>query len=440
MDLRDKRIAVLGAGGSGFAAAGLARSRGAQVRAFDSGDPEGLRGAVARFERLGVPLVCGEGALDPGGAWDLAVLSPGIDTSWPLATAFSDAADELIGEIELAARLNRAPLIAITGTNGKTTTTELVAKMLGSVGLRAAAAGNIGLAFSEVVEKGEPLDWIVLEVSSFQLETISTFAPRIAVWLNFAPDHMDRYESVDAYRSAKMRIFENLPDNGLAIHRHGDVPTLGRRGVTFSAFDGGADFTLEDGAIRRAGTDRSFEFESCQLQGRHNAENVMVALAVADHLGLSWESVGEAIRDFRPPPHRAEKIATVGGALWVNDSKSTNLHSLESALAGQERPVVLIVGGKNKGLDFSTLGDVARDHVREAVCFGEIADDIAAAWEGLAPCRTVETVAEAVQVARDAAEAGDVVLFSPGTSSFDQFRGYEARGDAFREAVLALET
>lgn len=437
MDLAGKRIAVLGAGGSGQAAAALGRSRGAEVAAFDSGSPEKLAPAAAKFAALGVPLTCGEDALRPPRAFDLCVLSPGIDASWPIAEAFAGASGELVGEIEFAWRLGRAPVIGVTGTNGKTTTTSLVAAMLAAAGLRSVAAGNIGLPYSEVVLSGRDYDWIVLEVSSFQLETVSTFAPRIAMWLNFAPDHMDRYAAVADYFRAKRRIFANLGPGDLAVRKLECELGLAGRETTFSAFAPGADLGYGSGAIEHRASGRRFPFAKGGLQGRHNAENVMAALAAADELGIPWAEVEPAILFFKAPPHRCEKVATIDGALYLNDSKSTNLHSLESALAGQDEPVVLIAGGKNKGLDFGDLREVAGRAVREAVCIGEIAGHIASAWEGAVPCRLAAGVDDAVEIARSLARPGEIVLFSPGTSSFDMFTGYEARGECFRKSVLA---
>jgi UDP-N-acetylmuramoylalanine--D-glutamate ligase len=437
MDLAGKKIAVLGAGGSGYAAAALGLARGAAVSVFDSGGPEKLAPAVARFADLGAPLTCGGEALRPPGRFDLCVISPGIDASWPIAAAFASASGELIGEIEFAWRLGTAPVIAITGTNGKTTTTALVAAMLDAAGLRAVAAGNIGLPYSEVVLSGQKYDWIVLETSSFQLETISTFAPRIALWLNFAPDHMDRYRTLEDYFNAKKRIFANLGGEALAIRKLECDLGLSVRETTFSAFKPGGDFTYGAGSIAHPATGRLFPFAQGELQGKHNAENVMAALAVADELSVAWGSIEQAMLAFKAPPHRCEKVAVIDGAIYLNDSKSTNLHSLESALNGQEDPVILIAGGKNKGLDFSELREAASRSVREAVCIGEIAGHIASAWDGAVPCHLAAGVDDAVGMARAIARPGEIVLFSPGTSSFDMFSGYEARGECFRRAVLA---
>lgn len=438
MRLDGKKVAVLGAGGSGFAAATLALAQGASVVAYDSGDPGKLASAVERFRDAGIELVCGEDALSPRERFDLSVLSPGIATTWPIAITFAENSTELIGEIEFAWRFSDVPVIAITGTNGKTTTTSLVAEMLKAAGLKAVAAGNIGLAYSEVVLANEDLDWVVLEVSSFQLETIDTFAPKISVWMNFAPDHLDRYDSVEDYREAKLNLFRNAGKDILVIRKFEDELGLKAPETTFSAFTSGADFGYGNGRIIRAEDGRGFDFSICELQGKHNAENVMVALAVADRVGIEWTRVAPAIQEFRAPAHRCEKVAVIEGITFLNDSKSTNLHSLESALAGQEKPVVLIVGGKDKGLDFSSLNTLVGEDAKAVIAIGEIGPRIAGIWDGIVPCTVCSSVEEAVIRAKEKASSGDVVLFSPGTSSFDMFSGYEERGVAFRHAVASL--
>ncbi|MDF1824360.1 MAG: UDP-N-acetylmuramoyl-L-alanine--D-glutamate ligase [Verrucomicrobiales bacterium] len=439
MNLSGKHIAVLGAGGSGIAAASLALHCGAHVAAFDSGDAGKLAPAVEKFADKGIVLTCGDAALSPERRYDLAVISPGIDAASPIGKVFQAASDELIGEIEFADRLCEVPVIAITGTNGKTTTTSLVTEMLNAAGRKAVAAGNIGKPYSEVVLEGALLDWIVLEVSSFQLETVVDFSPEVAVWMNFAPDHMDRYEGIEDYRAAKLRLFERIDESKLVISKYEDGLSFPDQ-ITFSAFADAADLGYSEGKVIHRASSREFDFSAGQLHGKHNAENVMVALAVADRLGLGWDEVTSSVNAFDAPGHRCEKVGVVGGVTFINDSKSTNLHSLESALAGEERPVILIVGGKDKGLDFSSLNDLVSSRVREAVCIGEIADEISDQWSGLIPCWTAVDVDDAVSKSLSLAVSGEVVLFSPGTSSFDMFRGYEERGEAFREAVAVRAT
>lgn len=437
MDVKGKEIAVLGAGASGLGAARLARARGASVRAFDSGDPEKLAERAALFAEEGVELRTGDEALSVPKGTDLAVISPGIDPASPLARAFSGGKFETVGEIEFAWRFAKAPVVAVTGTNGKTTTTDLIATVLRAAGLRTEAAGNIGLPFSEVILKGEDCDVHTLELSSFQLEGISTFRPRVAVWMNFAPDHLDRYRSVEEYRAAKMRIFENQTEADWSVVKEEERFHAGRKQVTFSAFSHGADYRYEDHFI--VGPEGPvLDFRKTALLGVHNAENMMAALAAAACLGLSSEKAVPALLSYRGFPHRCEPIATVGGIEYVNDSKATNLHAVESSLLGQEQPVILIAGGKDKGLDYRELRGEVAGKVRRAICLGEIADHIAEAWSDLVPCDRVATLEEAVALAHAAARAGETVLFSPGTSSFDMFRGYEERGEVFREAVQGL--
>ena len=434
MDLKGKDVAVLGAGGSGIAAAALALGCGASVTAFDSGDPRKLAPSVEKFAEMDVVLTTGEEALSPAKKFDLAVISPGIDENWPIGKAFQEASSELIGEIELAWRLSEIPVIAITGTNGKTTTTALIAHMLEGCGLKAVAAGNIGYAYSEAIHSGEKYDWIVIEVSSFQLETIRSFRPQIAIWTNFAPDHMDRYGSVEDYHSAKMRIFQNYDDESFAILKNEDGIDL-PNAVTFSAFQLGGCYFYEKGEIHSSQSASAFDFSSCRLHGLHNAENVMMALAVAARLGLDRDAVSEAIKTFEAPAHRCEPIPTDDGITWVNDSKSTNLHSLESALRGQEKAVILVCGGKEKGLDYAEITELASASAKHVICIGETAEKITAVWGDELPCEIADSLSTAVAKAAEVAEDGDIVLFSPGTSSFDMFSGYVERGNQFREAV-----
>jgi UDP-N-acetylmuramoylalanine--D-glutamate ligase len=439
MKLRGKQIAILGAGSSGIAAAALAVREGGVVTAYDNGDAERLAGAVASFAALGVNLYTANEALNPEGQFDLTVISPGIDLAWPIAQTFAERSMELIGEIEFAWRFCDAPVIAITGTNGKTTTTTLIDEMIRAAGLNSVAAGNIGLPFSEVVRSEVHYDWIVLEVSSFQLETIVRFSPSVAIWVNFAPDHLDRYADLEAYRQAKLRIFLNRTATQLAIVKAEDNLGLDGSVTTFSAFSDEGNWCYREGGIlEHRDNGRRFSFENCELLGKHNAENVMAALAVAERLGLDWGKVDDCISRFRPPAHRCEKVGEKDGVIYVNDSKSTNLHSLASALRGQVSPVVLIAGGKDKGLNFGELREEVAERVRAVVCLGEIKEHLMSSWSDLLPCHPVDSVPDAVAKARELAESGDLVLFSPGTSSFDMFSGYVARGDAFREAVTSL--
>lgn len=439
MNLRGQRIAILGAGASGQAAARLAVADGADwVGVYDSGDPEKLAGVVALLEASGIAHGFGESALSAPDDLNLVVVSPGIDVGWPIAQAFLKSGAPLIGEIEFAWRHCECPVVAITGTNGKTTTTELTAAVLEAGGLRTIAAGNYGHAFSEVILSGQRFDVVTLEISSFQLETITSFRPKVAVWLNFAPDHLDRYDSIQSYRAAKLRVFEFQEADDFAVINAAEPPDSGEAEiVSFSAFGATADFDYREGWIRFRG-EPILDFSSVRLHGKHNAENVMAAMAVGICLGIDPRIVLETVRNYAPPSHRCEPVGEVRGSLYINDSKATNLHALASSLRGQEKPVVLIVGGKEKGLDYGEIRELLAGKVSQAVCLGEISGKIARAWEGVVPCACAASMEDAVRLAGNAAAPGQTVLFSPGTSSFDMYSGYAERGDAFRRAVRAL--
>lgn len=393
----------------------------------------------ARLAAEGIEIREGDAATGDIEGIDLAVLSPGIDAKAPLARAFSDKGILLIGEIEFADRFNEKPVIAITGTNGKTTTTELIERILNANGQATVAAGNYGRAYSEVVLSFPDCDVITLEVSSFQLETIVDFRPHISVWMNFAPDHLDRYAGVAEYRAAKMRIFENQTEDDFAVVNARDgLGALVPRTITFSAFDDTADYHLRGSEILYR-EEPVCDFAACRLRGTHNAENLMAALAVGNIRGIPFPAMEKAVEDYTPPPHRSELVATIDGHEFINDSKATNLHALAQALRSQPQPVVLIAGGKDKGLPFEELRDLVAAKASHVVAIGEIRNAIVAAWSPGVACEAADSLADAVAKARAAAGAGQTILFSPGTSSFDMFRGYEDRGEAFRGIITRIQ-
>jgi UDP-N-acetylmuramoylalanine--D-glutamate ligase len=324
-------------------------------------------------------------------------------------------------------------VVAITGTNGKTTTTELVAAMLQTGGLRSIAGGNIGKPYSEIVLEGQSFEVLTLEVSSFQLERIESFHPRVAVWLNLTPDHLDRYRDLDEYRAAKLRIFDFQTAEDFAIINATEVlPDLRARRTTFSAYAPHGDFSLDGRRIHFQGQP-VLDLKTTRLRGPHNAENAMAALGVARALGLTFDSVLAALRDYQPAPHRCELVAQRGGIDFVNDSKATNLDALEKALRSEERPVILIAGGKDKGFEFGSLAQLVATKVRRAVLIGEMAGRIESDWRAFVPCEVAGySLERAFALASQAAQPGDVVLLSPGTSSFDMFKSYADRGDQFR--------
>lgn len=435
MELAGKHVAILGVGRSGRAAAALALRHGAIVSVWDQAGPEAFEGMDEAV------TVHPHATLTQAEGWvsDLLIVSPGIETTGPLVRAFSRQAGEVLGEVEFASRFYQGKIVGITGTNGKTTTTGLVSLILEKAGLGGTACGNYGTPLSEVVlAEGHPAA-IALELSSFQLETVSSLRPDVVVWLNFSPDHMDRYPSVDAYRAAKSRIFRNLGDRETVVIHDGEViPEVSSTIITFSTSSAQSPWFYDGRRILRSGTEVIALEESTSLRGLHNAENAMAAMAACEAFGVPHSLSVEALQGCSAPLHRCELVRTLDGVEYLNDSKSTNLHALESAVRSQSRPIVLIAGGKEKGLDYSPLVPVIRDRVLSAVTFGEIGKELCGVFAAAVPSESVGELGEAVRLAQQKAPRGSVVLFSPGTSSFDQFSGYEHRGDSFREYVHLL--
>jgi len=439
--LAGQRVLVIGLGVSGRSAAAFLSERGAHVTAADERGADAL-GALDL--PASVETVVGAPLPDPAD-FDLVVPSPGVPPA-----RYAARARRIWGDLELAARHLAVPIVAVTGTNGKSTTVRLVEAMLRAAGLRAEAAGNVGRPALELV--GLPLDAAVLEVSSFQLETVESFRPRVAVLLNLAPDHLDRHGDFAAYRDAKARMFArqgpedaavlNAADPAVAelagrtrarvlrFHREGPPAEVGAGCAWFDA----GSIRLRLGAeLTRVGLD------GLTLRGLHNVENVMAALLAMSALGASPAAAARALPGFAGLPHRAELVARRGGVDWVDDSKATNPHAAERTLAGGERPIVWIAGGRDKGLDYDALADVASERVREALLIGEAAPKLAQALRGRVPCFEAGTLDAAVRRAAEIARDGDVVLLAPACSSLDQFTSYEARGRAFRAAVAALD-
>ncbi len=431
MNLSGKKVAVLGAGRSGVAAARLALAKGAREACIFDASPS----ATCAEEGIGfVPGASEDDACRY--AAELVVISPGIEADIPWTLAFASAGAPIIGETELAYNFCRSRIIAITGTNGKTTTTALLEHILLAAGRSAKACGNYGYPLSAVVMEEPQPEFAVLEVSSFQMETIVNFCPEVAIWLNFAPDHMDRYRKVEDYYEAKKRIFENMGEEQLAIVRVGEeLPDLRPRRVEFSAVDSSGRLFYAGGHIMEEGKPL-MSLRGTAMEQAHNAENSMASILACRAVGLSDDEIAEGIHSFSPPGHRCETVAEMDGVLWLNDSKSTNLHSTEAALRSQERPVILIAGGKDKGLDYSPIKPLLQKKARLCISFGQIAAQLEDTFSPVCESLRVETVQEAVAAAADRAERGDVVLFSPGTSSFDQFTGYVQRGQCFRDAVM----
>jgi UDP-N-acetylmuramoylalanine--D-glutamate ligase len=424
-------------GVSGEAVARHLRDRGARVCVVDDRPDED---AHRRAEAAGLPL---EAAPDERrlrqlvSEADVVVPSPGVPERHPVFRLAAELDKPVRGELELAARWARRPMVAITGTNGKTTVTELVAAMLSESGLRTVAAGNIGLPLSDAVKRD--LDVIVAEVSSFQLRFTDTFAPAVAVWLNFAEDHLDWHPSLEAYAEAKSRIWANQSAADVAV-ANADDPVVMRwadqapsRVVRFGLREPAEYFVAEGwlqgpngGIAPVADLPRALP---------HDLANGLAAAAAAEAAGASRESVAAALRRFPGLAHRVALVGEASGVRWYDDSKATNPHAALAAVSGFES-VVLVAGGRNKGMDLSPL-TAAAPHVRAVVAIGEAGPDVAAAFEGLRPVVRAGSMAEAVEAAAGLAQPGDVVLLSPACASFDQYRSYAHRGEDFARTVRA---
>ncbi|MEM1057768.1 MAG: UDP-N-acetylmuramoyl-L-alanine--D-glutamate ligase [Verrucomicrobiota bacterium] len=438
MELNGKKTVVLGLGISGMQAATFLRSKGADVLVRDNGESAALRERASTLAGDGICTELGADVADTAD-FDLAVLSPGIPLRAPLVTNLTAAGVPVIGELELAARDCACPMVAVTGTNGKTTTTELIAAALRVAGRRTGVAGNIGTAFTQAVAESDALDAMVLEVSSFQLEATREFRPGVSVMLNLTPDHLDHHASLEEYRAAKMRIFHNQTEDDVAVvNAELELPADVRaRVVRFSAYGRDADYTLADGTLLARG-EPVMKQEETNLFGLHNAENLLAALAAVEAMGADRAAAVGAFRAYRPQPHRCEPVGDVNGVRYLNDSKATNIDALDKALLSMTRPVVLIAGGKDKGLDFAPLTKLVGERCRHVLLTGETAPKLMELWGQAFDCERCDDLAAAVARARELARPGDIVLYSPGCSSFDAYANYAERGNHFRRLVEEL--
>lgn len=448
-------VLVIGLGLSGLASIEVLREHRVDLYATDEKPRDELREAIATAESLGATFV-EPSALDAlVGRLSGAVLSPGVPPTSPVVRALHAADVPVVGEIELAYRLCKAPIVAVTGTKGKSTTTSLIGHLLRGCGLSVRVGGNIGNPLIKEVRDAEADEWVVAEVSSFQLETIRAFKPRVSVLLNLEPDHLDRYFSMDEYAEAKYRICANqslvdwfvgnLDDPRIAaLHwRRGETRVQARQlWFTLSSRER-ATMYLRDGMLTYApiaGDPRPIPIlarDEIPLAGDHNVRNVMAALLAALAIGCSPVPLREAVRTFRAMPHRLERVAEIDGVLYVDDSKATNPASVIAALRAYDRPIVLIAGGRAKVSSFEEMGVEIRERVKALVTIGEAAEAIEAAASGV-PASEAASMEEAVTRARELAAPGEIVLLSPGCASFDMFSSADDRGDQFVAAVAAL--
>jgi UDP-N-acetylmuramoylalanine--D-glutamate ligase len=448
MDLQDKCVLVVGLGKSGVASALFLKSRGARVTVSDSKPEAELRNEILLLLEHGITVETGGHGDRTFRDQDLIVVSPGVPVDAPQLVQALSLGEKVIGEIELAAQFLPGPIAAITGANGKTTTTTLAGEILAAANIPVLVGGNIGTPAISFVDQATPNTWIVLEVSSFQLETVVDFRPRIAVILNITPDHLDRHKTFANYVGAKARIFENQGPEDFTVLNADDPTTVDlaertlaqrflfsrKKEIGIGAFLRTAHIFFRDGQREQ----QIMPLSEIALKGAHNLENVLAAISVGILAGAQPEQIRQAVRDFKAVEHRLEFIAKIAGVDYYNDSKATNVDATIKALESFPANIHLILGGKDKGSDYTVLNDLLRARVKRVYTIGAAAAKIESHIQGAAEIDRAETLETAVQRASASASAGDVVLLAPACSSFDQFQNYEHRGRVFKEAVRSL--
>jgi UDP-N-acetylmuramoylalanine--D-glutamate ligase len=448
MDLNDKRVLVVGLGKSGVASALFLKSKGARVTVSDTKPQDQLKDEIPALLDQGIAVETGGHGERTFGGQDLIVVSPGVPTDVPSLVQARALGAHVIGEIELAAQFFPGRIVAITGSNGKTTTTTLAGEIVAAGGHRTAVGGNIGTPAISLVD-GATADTIaVLEVSSFQLETIQTFRPQIAVVLNVTPDHLDRHRTFAAYTDAKARIFENQRPEDFAVLNADDLTCVELaartraqvfwfskvREVKQGAF-------VHDGRILsrdHSGQKEIMLVSEIPLKGGHNVENVLAAVCVGALLRCEPARIRKAVRDFKAVEHRLEHVATIRGVEYYNDSKATNVDATIKALESFPANIHLVLGGKDKGSDYAVLTDLIRQRVTRVYTIGAAAAKIESQIKGSAEIDHAETLETAIKRAAAGAKPGDIVLLAPACASFDQFRNYEHRGKVFKNIVNGL--
>lgn len=447
-NLKNKKVLVVGLGKSGIASCRLLLRNGAIVTATDNRQFDSLPQDAAELLKSGVNIEAGSHSLKTFAGADLIILSPGVPADIPPLKRAKEDGIRIIGEIELAYQFINAPLIGVTGSNGKSTTTTLIGEMIKAKGDSVFTGGNLGTPLSEYVLSGESAQCVVAELSSFQLETIETFRPFISVLLNVSPDHMDRYHSIKEYEDAKFRIFENQGTGNFSIingdeswsedvkkNIRGNVVIFSRK----KSVDNG--IYVDDGRIISTIDNHSGEIcevSSLRIKGVHNLENSMAASAAALLWGCSRETIAHTLREFKGLEHRLEFVRETGGVKYINDSKGTNVGAVIKSLEGFNEPVLLIAGGRDKGSDFSPLRPLIKDKVKMLILIGEAGAKLMAALGDQTMAVYADSLEDAVNIAGRTAVNGDVVLLSPACASFDMFRNFEERGRIFKDIVRKL--
>jgi UDP-N-acetylmuramoylalanine--D-glutamate ligase len=468
MEISGKKTVVVGLGKTGISTAVFLKKRGAQVMVSDSSKDNTLDAAAKKLQAIGVDVELGMHSSSFFQNAELIILSPGVPHTIEPVTRAAEQGAVITGEVELASRFIKEPIVAVTGTNGKTTTTTLIGNMLDESGLKVFVGGNIGKPLIDYVDSEIRAEVVVAEISSFQLDTIMRFRPRVSVLLNITEDHLDRYPGFDAYIRSKARIFENQKGNDISVFNASDQSVLQVSGnikccklpffkdsesqeheeyaritndriifklnktvnflistATGQASEGGADFLLRSSEIH--------------LPGGHNMENIAAATLAAFAAGGNQIGIRRALKKFRGLPHRIELVAEINGVKYYDDSKATTVDSVIKALEVFHEPVILIMGGRNKGINFSLLREAVRTHAKKLILLGEAKEEIRSALGDIVETASAGTMEDATGLAHEAAASGDTVLLSPACTSFDMFRSYAHRGEIFRKAVEALK-
>jgi UDP-N-acetylmuramoylalanine--D-glutamate ligase len=452
MDLHNKRVLVVGLGKSGVASALFLQARGARVTVSDAKPQDQLGQEIPVLLDHGIAVETGGHGERTFRGQDLIVVSPGVPVDSPPLVQARAQGESVIGEIELASRFLPKEIVAITGSNGKTTTTTLAGEIVAAGGFPVVVGGNIGTPAISLVERATADTVVVLEVSSFQLETIETFRAKVAVVLNITPDHLDRHRTFAAYTDAKARIFENQEADDLAVLNADDPTCAGLAGRTRAqVFWFSRKNEVKQGAYLRDGRvlfrdgrdkgQREIMLASeIPLKGAHNVENTLAAMCVGALMGCEAGRIRKAVQDFKAVEHRLEYVATIRGVEYYNDSKATNVDATIKALESFPANIHLILGGKDKDSDYTLLNDLLRRRVKRVYTIGAAAEKIESQVNPAAEIDQSVTLETALKRAAATAEAGDVVLLAPACASFDQFKNYEHRGRVFKEVVRALAT
>lgn len=437
-----KNILVLGAARSGIAAAKALKQAGANVRVCETKDDDKTEAAVDELERYGITAEIGEHSPGQLAGADLVMPSPGISPFTPILAAAVAKGLPIFSEIEVAWQLSKNPIIGVTGSNGKTTTTTLIGEILNAAGKKAIVAGNIGYPLTEAVSRAVPGDYLVAELSSFQLEFTSCFRPHIAVVLNITPDHIDWHGDLNSYVIAKHKIFANQHLDDWAVINADDPAAapdyVEAKKLFFSRLRPVAGSYCLNGEIIAGIEDGQFLGRTAEIgiKGEHNLENCLAAIAAASALGIDGRTAMDVIHRFTGVEHRLELVAEHQGVKYYNDSKATNPEAVINGVKAFEQPVILLAGGRNKGNSFAELADGIRGRVKAAILFGEASGEISSAFEAREiGVNIVKSLEEAVRLADTMAEMGDVVLLSPACASYDMFLNFEERGRVFKEIV-----